>query len=105
MNRRNFIQIAVPAALGGALIAQEKAKSGRLSGVITAVDKGKTTIEMHPRKEPNVRRKIAWDDNTKWTMDGKPGKADDAKDGLNVIAVGNWDGTTLQATQISLKQP
>ena len=105
MNRRNFIQIALPLSLAGALAAQEAAaKQGRLSGVITGVDKATMTIELHPRNEPNIRRKVMWDDKTKFVMNDKPATADDAKEGLSIVAGGKFDGTTLKATSVKLTQ-
>lgn len=104
MNRRTFIRWAVPAGFAGVALAQKAAKSDRLSGVVKSVDKGKMTIEMRGRKSANVVRIIMYDANTKFTMDGKPGTADNIKEDLGIVAVGKFEGVNLKATQIALTQ-
>lgn len=102
MKRRAFVQIILPAAVAGTLLAQKK-QSGRLSGVVKSVDKAKMTIEMSPSNSPNSSRKIIWDANTKFTLDGKPAQADVGKETMRVVAVGEFEGVDLKATKISYK--
>ena len=45
-----------------------------------------------------------YDANTKFTMQGKPGTADDLKEGLKIVAIGKFEGVKLQATQVALTQ-
>ncbi len=100
MNRRTFLGVALPFGFAGVALAQ--AKKDRLSGVVNTVDAGKKTIEMHPRKSPNAIRKIMYDDSTSFTLDGKPAKAEDTKEGNRIVALGKFEGVNLKASQVAL---
>ena len=102
VDRRTFIGSTLPFAFAGIALAQAKKKEDRLSGVVTNVDAGKMTIEMHMRNNPNLLRKIIYDDATKFTLDGKPAKASDVKQGYRVVAVGTFEGVDLKATTVAL---
>ena len=102
MNRRIFIQSAMAFGLAGVALAQKAKAPDRLSGVVNNVDKGTMTIEMRDRKNANVIRKIMFDSNTRFTMQGKPGTADDIKKDLRIVAVGKFEGINLKATQVAL---
>lgn len=104
MRRRTFLASTIPAVLATAVVAQEaKTKHDRLSGTVKMVDKDKKIIHMAPRNAPSAQRQIMWTDNTKWTLDGKPADASAAADGMSVVAIGKFEGVSLQATDISLK--
>ena len=102
MNRRTFIRSAIPFGLAGVALAQKAAKPGRLAGIVKSVDKGKMTIEMRMRTSATAVRQIMYDANTKFTMQGKPGTADDLKEDLRIVAIGKFEGVILKATQIAL---
>ena len=103
MNRRIFIRSAIPFGLAGVALAQKKAaKPDRLSGVVKSVDKSKMTIEMRGRTSANVVRLIMYDADTKFTIQGKPGTADDLKQDLRIVALGKFEGVNLKATQVAL---
>ena len=102
MNRRIFVRSAIGYSLAGVLLAQKAAKPGRLSGIVKSVDKSKMSIEMRGRTSSNTLRLIMYDANTKFTMQGKPGTADDVKDDLRIVANGTFEGVNLKATQIAL---
>jgi hypothetical protein len=104
MNRRSFIRSAIPFGLAGVALAQKAAKPDRLSGVVSSVDKGKMTIGMRGRTSANVVRQIMYDASTKFTMQGKPGTAEDLKEGLRIVAIGKFEGVNLKATQVALTQ-
>jgi hypothetical protein len=104
VNRRTFIQSAIPFGLAGVALAQKAAKPARLSGIVQSVDKGKMTIEMRMKTSATAIRQIMFDANTKFTMQGKPGTADDLKEGLKIVAIGKFEGVKLQATQVALTQ-
>jgi hypothetical protein len=101
MERRSFVKFMLPAMLAGALLGEKK--EDRLSGIVKTIDAAKMTIEMAPSNSPRSVRKIVWDANTKFTLDGKPSQADVAKDGMHVVALGKFDGLDLKATLISFK--
>jgi len=89
--------------LAGAALAQnKKAKPDRLSGVVQSVDAGTSTITMHVRKNASQVRKIMYDGSTMFTLDKKPAKASDVKDGQGIVAIGKFEGVNLKATQIAL---
>ena len=104
MNRRTFIRSAIPFGLAGIALAQKAAKPDRLSGYVRSVDKGKMTIEMRMRTSASAIRQIMYDSSTKFTMQGKPGTADDVKEGLRIVALGKFEGVNLRATQVALTQ-
>lgn len=99
MNRRTFVGVAVQFGFAAVALA---AKADRLSGVVKTVDADKQTIEMSVRKSPNQIRKIMYDGSTSFTMDGKPAKSEDTKQGHRIVAVGKFEGVNLKATQIAL---
>jgi hypothetical protein len=101
MRRRIFIQVILPAAVAGTLLAEKK--PDRLSGVVKSVDKAKMTVDLTPSKSPNAVRKVMFDASTKFTLDGKPAQADALADSLRIVAVGTFEGVNLKATEISLK--
>jgi len=103
VNRRTFLGVTLPFGLAGVALAQnKKAKLDRLSGVVKSVDAGGSTIEMHIRKNPNQVRKIMYDNSTTFTLDKKPAKASDVKEGQGIVAVGKFEGINLKATQVAL---
>jgi len=102
MRRRTFLASAIPVSVAGVLLAKE-GKPDRLSGTVKLVDKDKKELHMAPRNTPNGQREILWDDNTKWTLEGKPSDAAAAKEGQSVVAIGKFEGVVLHATEISLK--
>jgi hypothetical protein len=104
MNRRIFIRSVIPCGLAGVALAQKAVKQDRLSGIVKSVDKGKMTIEMRGRTNANIVRQIMYDANTRFTMQGKPGTADDLKESLRIVAVGKFEGVNLKATQVALTQ-
>jgi hypothetical protein len=104
MKRRTFIRSAIPFGLAGVALAQKKAKPDRLSGIVKSVDKSKMTIEMRMRTSASAVRQIMYDASTKFTMQGKPGTADDLKEGLRIVALGTFEGVNLKATQVALTQ-
>jgi hypothetical protein len=91
----------MPAVAVGTLLAQKK--EDRLSGLVKAIDAAKMTIDMSPSNSPGATRKVTWDANTKFTLDGKPAQADVAKVGMHIVALGKYEGVDLRATTISLK--
>jgi cytochrome c-type biogenesis protein CcmE len=102
MNRRTFMGSALGFGLAGVALAQKTAKPGRLSGIVKSVDKGKNTIEMRGKSSSNAVRLIMYDAGTKFTMQGKPATADDVKEGLRIVAIGNFEGVNLKAAQVAL---
>ncbi len=102
MNRRTFFRSAIPFALAGVALAQKAPKLDRLSGVIKSVDKGKMTIEIRGRTNANAIRLVMYDVGTNFTMQGKPGTADDLKEGLRIVALGKFEGINLKATTVTL---
>ena len=103
MNRRTFLGITLPLGLAGVALAQgKKAKIDRLSGIVQSVDAGASTIQMHVRKNASQVRKIMYDNSTTFTLDKKPAKASDVKEGLGIVAIGKFEGVNLKATQIAL---
>ena len=99
MNRRAFIGVAIQFGIGAASFA---AKMDRLSGVVKSVDAASMTIEMRMRTSPNQTRKIMYDGSTSFTLDGKPAKAEDTKEGLRIVALGKFEGVNLKASQVAL---
>lgn len=106
MNRRAFFAAI---GLAGVALAQEaeegKKKGGkpdRLSGRVMSVDKNAMTVEMHTNANPNVKRMIKWNADTKFTQGDKPASADDLKEGVRIVAVGKFEGPNLHATAINL---
>jgi len=84
-------------------VAEDKAKTGRLSGKVASVDAKNMVIEMHPKAAASSVRKIMYDANTKFKTDGKPGKAEDVKEGMRIAANGDWDGVNMKAHSIALE--
>jgi hypothetical protein len=99
VNRRTFLGVAVPTGFAAVALA---AKQDRLSGVVKTVYLDQKTIEMHLRTSPNQIRKIMYDDSTSFTMDGKPAKPEDTKEGLRIVALGKFEGVNLKASQVAL---
>src|SRR6266704_1723785 len=102
MNRRMFFLSVAGFGLAGVALAQKAAKPGRLSGIVKSVDKSKMTIEMRGRNSSNAVRRIMYDASTRFTMQGKPGTADDLKEDLRIVANGTFEGVNLKATAIAL---
>lgn len=103
MNRRTFLGVTVQLGASAIALAADKGnKQDRLSGVVNSLDADKKVIEMHARKSTAQVRKIMYDGSTSFTLDGKPAKAEDAKQGLRIVAVGKFEGVNLQATQVAL---
>jgi hypothetical protein len=70
----------------------------------------KDSSEMDIRGGINTRaadiRKVAYDNSTQWTNQGKPGQTDQVKEGSFVIVLGKVDGKgILHATRIDLRSP
>jgi hypothetical protein len=103
VNRRRFLQVAVPLGVAGIAVAQEKAKPDRLSGYVESMDKAKNTIVMHTRAAPTVKRNIMFDENTKVLVANKPGNIDEVKEGMRIVAIGKFQGVDLKATDISVR--
>jgi len=105
MNRRSFLGVTLPFGLAGVALAQtKKAKLDRLSGIVQMVDAGANTIQMRGRKSSTQVRKIMYDGSTTFTLDKKPAKASDIKEGQGIVAVGKFEGVNLKATQVALTQ-
>ena len=102
MNRRTFMQSALPFAIAGVAFAQKAAKPDRLSGIVKTVDKSKMSIEMRGRKSANQIRQIMYDAESKFTLNGKPASVDDAKEGYEIVALGKFQGINLKANTIAL---
>lgn len=105
MNRRKFMGVLAPFAFAGVVAAQEAAKKGttpRISGRVQNTDTKGMTIEVRPSRGGNAIRKVIYDANTQFMTDNKPGSADDAKQGVRIVAVGEWDGVNLKAKKITL---
>ncbi len=107
MNRRTFMGVFAPFALAGVALAQEEAKkksstTPRISGRVQNTDSKSMVIEVRPSRAGNVIRKVMYDANTQFMTDNKPGSAEDAKQGVRIVAVGDWDGVNLKAKKITL---
>lgn len=101
MNRRAFIRVAVPFGFAGAITLAAEKRPDRLSGVVKSVDLARHRIEMRMRNG-NVVRVINYDANTRFMFNRKPGKVEDVKEGLRVVAIGKFEGVDLNATNISI---
>jgi hypothetical protein len=99
VNRRTFLGVAATLSLAAVALA---AKLDRLSGVVKELDAANSTIVMHLRSSPNQVRKIMYDGSTSFTLDGKPAKAEDAKEGYRIVALGKFEGVNLKASQVAL---
>lgn len=102
MNRRTFIQVALPLGLAGIIVAEDAKKVDRLSGYVKGVDKGKMSIVMTTRAHPTNMRKIVCDSNTKIMVAGKAGTFDDVKENMRIVAIGKFEGVDLKATDVSV---
>ncbi len=101
MQRRTFLAAALSlAGAAGVVIAQEKA--GKLSGRVNDINTGTKTITMHEKSNRSVQRNVIYDDNTKFTLDGKEAKADAVKQNFRIVAIGTFAGADLKASQIDL---
>lgn len=85
--------------------AQEKqadaAKPDRISGICDMISKDQMTITVHMRKSPTVKRMILYDDKTVVTIEGKPGKIEEIKEGWSVVALGKFEGVKLRAERLN----
>jgi hypothetical protein len=101
MQRRTFLGLALTlAAAAGIVVAQEK--QDKVSGRVNDFNKDTMTITMHTQDSPGVKRNVQYDASTKFTLDGKEGKAEDTKATYRIVAHGKFDGANLKATQVDL---
>jgi hypothetical protein len=102
MNRRLFMAALLPLAAFAADKAAGTEKT--LNGHINDIDSSKMTIHMHTKNEPNIVHNIVYSDATTVTLDGKPGKIQDAQNGYRIRAYGTYEGTSLKASKILLSK-
>ncbi len=79
----------------------QKKKSDRLSGTIKSLEPATKTIKMQMSTGPAIRT-ITYDENTTFTLEKKPAGADALKEGLRIVAAGQFEGVNLKANRIAL---
>ncbi len=117
---RNLVSVVLAGTFFAALplIAKQATSESKPAATTKKETKWQGTVvriykdlsEMDIRGGINTRtediRKIAYDDSTQWTNQGKPGKTDEVKEGSFVIVLGKVDGKgVLHATRIDLRLP
>jgi len=82
-------------------------KETQWQGNVIRFYKDKSMLEIRGGLAPsNDLRRVAYDNSTEWTKQGKPGKQDEVKQGAFVILVGHVDDSgVLHATRIDLRRP
>ena len=99
---------AVPANLKSQEQKKAETKETKMQGHVVRIYTDSKTMDIRGGASGPAQdmRKISYDDSTKWTNLGKPGKMEDVKEGSFVIALGHLekDGT-LHATRIDLRLP
>jgi hypothetical protein len=82
-------------------------KETQWQGNVIRFNKDQSTLEIHGGPAPSTElRKVAYDNSTHWTKQGKPGQQDEVKEGSFVILLGHVDDSgVLHATRIDLRRP
>ena len=103
--------VALPAAVTQEAAEKKDApaaqKETQWQGHVVRVSKDQSMIEIRGGSAPSQDlRKVAYDNSTQWTKQGKPGQQDEVKEGSFVILLGHVDDSgVLHATRIDLRLP
>ena len=114
--RLALLSLALAGAIGATMpvMAQDAAKDAtatkkqaKWQGHILRIDKDHSMIDLRGGQAPaNDERKVAYDDKTEWTKQGKPATMDDFKEGSFVIVLGHVaDKGIMHATRVDLRLP
>jgi len=93
--------------LGAGIYAQVKKdeKSGldRVEGSVQAINKDKSTLNVIQSGATKTTWKVAYNDQTKFTMRNSPAKVDDLKDGLRIVVLGKYEKDMMTAARIDIR--
>ena len=114
--RLALLSLALAGAIGATMPARAQdaakdtmapKKEAKWQGHILRIDKDHSMIDLRGGQAPaNDQRKIAYDDKTEWTNQGKPATMDDFKEGSFVIVLGHIEGKgVMHATRVDLRLP
>ena len=94
-------------AAAGDKSTETSAKDTKWQGHVIRIDKEHSMIDIHGGPAPsNDSRKVAYDNSTEWTKQGKPAQQDEFKQGSFVILVGHVDDKgVMHATRVDLRLP
>ena len=86
--------------------AKKDPKTGqdRLEGLVTSIDKDKSTIMVRQSGSANIVWTIGYTADTKFTYRNEAGSLDEVKDGRRVIVLGKFEeGTKMTASRIDVR--
>lgn len=79
-------------------------KLDSIEGTVQSIDKTKMTLVIREKGTSNLDYTIIYNDKTIYTYRNGPGKAEDVKEGVRIVALGKANGATkLDAARIDIR--
>ncbi len=101
-----MLVMGIALVLGTGIYAQVKkdAKTGldRMEGSILSINKDKSTLNVAQGGDARTTWKVKYNDQTQFTLNYKPSKQDDLRNGQRITVLGKFEKNVLTAVRIDL---
>ncbi len=101
-----MLVLGIALVLGTCIYAQVKidAKTGmdRIEGSILSINKDKSTMNVAQGGDARTTWKVRYNDQTHFTLNYKPAKQDDLRNGQRITVLGKFEKNVLTAVRIDL---